>query len=222
MEITGTADLIQNNFSQKSIEQMLRKHMGLGVQRETKKPEQLLKEATVYNEDGEVAMSPVCFKKAMLSAAGMVKLKKTDLRTSIFVAGNSIPIQYEKMIPRMDITRTAGIGRTPDIRFRPSFRNWKARMILIYSDTIGVQTVIDLLNRSGQGGVGEWRPQKDGVFGTYKVTRHISAAKEIAEVELACASPLKAAVIPPWAMGLEIDPSVADKILNGEPQAVEA
>ncbi len=221
VEITGMSDLIQNNFAQKSVEAMLKKHMGLSVQREKKKPRELLEQAMVKNTDGKICMSPVCFKKAMLSAAGSVKLKKTDLRTAIFIRGNSIPITYEKMVPRMDICRLAGIGRTPDVRFRPSFQNWKARMVIEFGDTIGVQSIIDLLNRSGNGGVGEWRPQRDGTFGTYRVSRHISSPKEIGEVEHECSYGLVPVVIPDWALDLDISPEIADAILNGAPASEE-
>lgn len=215
VEITGMSDLIQNNFAQKSVEAMLKKHMGLSVQRESKKPRELLEQAMVKNVDGKICLSPTCFKKAMLGAAGSVKLKKTDLRTAIFIRGNSIPITYEKMVPRMDICRLAGVGRTPDVRFRPSFQNWKARMVIQFSDTLGVQSVIDLLNRSGSGGVGEWRPQRDGTFGTFRVSRHISSAKEIGEVEHECSYGLVPVVIPDWALDLDISPQICDSILNG-------
>lgn len=220
LEIQGLSDLIQNNFAQKSVEAMLKKHMGLSVQREKKKPRELLEQAMVKNTNGKICLSPTCFKKAMLGAAGSVKLKKTDLRTAIFIRGNSVPITYEKMVPRMDICRLAGVGRTPDVRFRPSFQNWKARMIIQFSDTLSVQSVVDLLNRAGCGGVGEWRPQRDGTFGTFKVVRHISTPREIGEIEHECSYGLVPVVIPDWALDLDIDPSIADAILNGKSEEV--
>lgn len=215
LEITGTSDLIQNNFSQKSVEAMLRKHMGHTVQREKKVPRQLLEEATCRNMDGKIAMSPICFKKAMLSASTETKqFKKTQLRTALFIQGNSIPITFEKNVPRMDICRLQGIGRVPDIRFRPSFQGWKARLILEFSDSISVQSIVDLLNRAGRCGVGEWRPTRDGIYGAFKVTRHISDPKEIGQVEAECAVALRAISIPDWALDMEISPELADSILN--------
>lgn len=215
VEISGTADLIQNRFSQKSVEQMLRSHMGLSVQRERKKPREVLEDATVYNMDHKVALPPTGFKLAMLSAATQVKgLKKTQLRIALFVQGNSIPITYESTLPRMDITRTSGIGRTPDVRFRPSFQNWKARMIVQFADTLTVQTVVDLLNRAGQVGVGEWRPERNGTFGTFRVTRHIDSPQELGEIAAECAVPLVPLRIPDWALDMEIDPQLLSKIIT--------
>lgn len=224
LEVAGTADLIQNRFSQKSVEQMLRKHMGISVQRESKKPREVLEDATVYNTDGKVCVPPTSFKLAMIAAASQVKnLKKTQLRTALFVQGNSIPIQYGEMVPRMDITRTSGIGRTPDVRFRPSFQDWKARMTIQFADTLSVQSVVDLLNRAGQVGVGEWRPEKNGTFGTFRVVRHIDKPEEIGEIEAQCAVPLVPLRIPSWALDMEIDPTVLQKIFasQGEPEDAE-
>jgi len=222
LEVTGTADLIQNKFSQKSVEQMLKKHMGISVQRESKKPREVLEDATVYNLDKKVAMPPTGFKLAMISAATQVKgLKKTQLRTALFVQGNSIPITYREMVPRMDICRTSGIGRVPDVRFRPSFQDWKARMIIQFSDTLSVQTVVDLLNRAGQVGVGEWRPEKNGTFGTFRVTRHISDPKELGEVAAECASPLVALRIPDWALDMNISPEVLHQIFAEQDEPAE-
>jgi hypothetical protein len=225
LEVQGTADLIQNRFSQKSVEQMLRKHMGISVQRESKKPREVLEDATVLNTDGKVCIPPTSFKLAMIAAASQVKnLKKTQLRTALFIQGNSIPITYREMVPRMDITRTSGIGRTPDVRFRPSFQDWKARMTIQFADTLSVQSVVDLLNRAGQVGVGEWRPEKNGVFGTFKVSRHVDTPKEISEIEAQCAVPLVPLRIPDWALDMDINPEVLQKIFaaQGESEEVAA
>jgi hypothetical protein len=56
LEVTGTAPLIQNNFGQKVIEQMLRKHMGLSVQREKKRPRELLENAKIRNMEGRICI----------------------------------------------------------------------------------------------------------------------------------------------------------------------
>ena len=58
-----------------------------------------------------------------------------------------------------------------DLRFRPEFRNWKAKLLIRYdADRVTVEQVANLLNHGGQTvGVGEWRPEKNGTFGMFQV-----------------------------------------------------
>jgi hypothetical protein len=216
LEIGGTADIIQNCFSQKAVEEMLRKHMGISVQREAKVPSECIERAIIRNVNNVICAPPTAVKKAMLSAASAIKgLKKTQLRTGLYVCGGSLPLQYESMTPRMDMVRTSGMSRTPDVRFRPGFQNWKIRLVIEFSDLFGVQTVVDLLNRAGSVGIGEWRPEKDGTYGTFKVVRHIDDKKEIAEVLDACRPALKPLVIPEWAMNVALSPELLEKVAHG-------
>jgi hypothetical protein len=209
LEVTGTADLIQNNFSQKTVEQMLRKHMGINVQKEPKRPRQVLEDAKIKNLDGRICIPPAAFKQAMITAAGTIKgLKKGQLMTDLYVVGSSIPITYKSEEPRMDMVRLAGMTRQPDVRFRPAFIGWQARLIISFGELLSVQSVVDLLNRAGKVGVGEWRPQKKGTFGTFRVSRHISDRAEVEQVYEECAVKLIPLVIPDWAMDLDIDPEV--------------
>ena len=216
VEITGTATLIQNKFSQKAIEEMLRKHMGLPTEREKKIPSECIARATIVNTDGVVVMPTTAFKKAMLTASASVKgLKKTQLRQQLFIEGNAIPIKFTRMVPRMDMVRTSGINRAPDVRFRPSFEDWSARMIIQFSDQLPVQTVVDLLNRAGSVGVGEWRPERDGSNGTFEVSRNIKDPQEIEEVRKACRVSIPALTIPDWAMDAELTPEILGRIAQG-------
>jgi len=226
LEITGTADLIQNNFSQKAMEQMLKKHMGISVQREKKNPRQCVEDATIYNTDRRVCIPPAALKKAMLTAAAADKtLKKTRLRVDLYVEGSSIPITYDEVEPRMDMVRTAGIGRQPDVRFRPAFKNWKARVAITFDvDQVNHQSVVDLLNRAGSVGVGEWRPERDGTFGTFYVSRAIEDKDEQAEIAKECSVPLVPLKIPSWAMDAEIDADLLARVAkatDGEAEAAQ-
>jgi hypothetical protein len=195
---------------------MLRKHMGLSVQREKKIPAECIERATIKNTAGAICIPPTAIKKAMLTASTSIKgMKKTALRTQIFIEGNSLPIKFSQMVPRMDMVRTSGIGRTPDVRFRPAFEDWSARLIIQFADTLPVQTVVDLLNRAGDVGVGEWRPEKDGTFGTFSVTRNITDPEELAQIRKDCRVQLVSLTIPSWAMNAELSPEILAKIGAG-------
>ena len=83
-------------------------------------------------------------------------------------------------------------------------------------NTLDVQTVVDLLNRAGSVGVGEWRPEKDGSFGTYVVSRNITSPKEVAKVLAECASPIPMPTIPEWALDADIDPELLKRLASDE------
>jgi hypothetical protein len=217
LEVQGDVPLIQNSFSQKAIEEMLRKHMGLPTQREKKVPAECIDRAIIRNTEGEICIPPTAFKKGMLTASTSVKgLKKTALRSSVFIEGGSVPITFSRMVPRMDMVRTSGMGRVPDVRFRPSFEDWKAVLIISFPESMPPETVVDLLNRAGKVGVGEWRPEKDGNFGTFSVSRSIADPKEIAAVRKRCRPPIKPLVIPDWAMNVELSDEILQKIAGGK------
>jgi len=107
------------------------------------------------------------------------------------------------------------------VRFRPAFEDWKARLIILFSDALPVETVIDLLHRAGNGGLGEWRPERDGSFGTFIISRSIVDKKEIEAVRKACRPPLKPLVIPPWAMNAEISDDLLRRIGKNEEEEDE-
>lgn len=216
----GGLEYIQNKFSQKSVEQMLRKQMGLSTTQEPKKPRECIEDAKIKNAEGRICIPPQAFKAGMLTAAGTIKgMVKTKLRQWLYVYGNSIPITYDAEIPRMDIVRLPGINKVPDLRFRPMFTNWRARVAIRFTDNLNVQSVVDLINRAGRVGVGEWRPEKNGPYGTYEVTRVISDKKEIAQVLEECASPIPPLIIPEWAMNAEITPELLKKIMGSQQNA---
>lgn len=217
VEIEAISPIIQNCFNQKAVEEMLRKHMGLPVERQKKVPADCVERAIVRNVAGAVCIPSVAIKQAMITAAGQVKgLKKTVLNVAVFVYGGSVPITYSRMVPRMDMVRTSGQGRVPDVRFRPQFEDWKARLIIEFSDLLPVLTVIELLNRAGKVGVQEWRPEKKGTFGQFQVARNITDPKEVAEVRRICTPQVQPLVIPEWAMHVELPAELIEKIAHGQ------
>jgi len=60
-----------------------------------------------------------------------------------------------------------------DIRFRPDFREWKANVLIQYDGgVLKLNHIVDLLRRAGFGvGLGEWRPERGGQWGTFDVVK---------------------------------------------------
>lgn len=78
----------------------------------------------------------------------------------------------DRCIPEMreDMVR---IGKgTADIRYRGEFRDWFMEFTLEYNAS-GQYSLDDIINCIAAGGymvgIGEWRPEKDGMFGTFRV-----------------------------------------------------
>lgn len=114
---------------------------------------------------------PACAFKAAAVDAGFqqgILAKKTTARGAFHIVGDMVEIQG---IPEMreDMVRI-GMG-TADIRYRGEFKSWSAEITIRYNPTsMSAEQIINLLNIGGfANGVGEWRPSKDGSFGTFHV-----------------------------------------------------
>ena len=73
--------------------------------------------------------------------------------------------------PRMreDVVR---IGRgAAELRYRPEFPEWSAQLKVTYvTSALTRDSVLSLIDAGGMGiGVGDWRPERKGAYGTYAV-----------------------------------------------------
>lgn len=96
--------------------------------------------------------------------------KKTTARGAFHIVGEYAVIEG---IPTMreDMVQIGGMSKVADIRYRPEFKNWKTTLTIRYNKkAISPEQIINLLNYGGfSNGVGEWRPSRDGSFGTFHV-----------------------------------------------------
>lgn len=103
---------------------------------------------------------------------GWVK-NQTGLRGAYFLKTKwGEMAEIEGSIPeiREDMVRI-GMG-SADLRYRGEFKEWSMNFELQYNAS-GAMTLEQILNCINAGGfacgIGEWRPEKDGTFGTYHV-----------------------------------------------------
>jgi hypothetical protein len=81
---------------------------------------------------------------------------------------------FEVPFMREDMVRIGGKGPgtgTPDVRWRPEYRNWKIPVTVEYeANLVSPATVINLFAKAGYHvGIGEWRPEKNGDWGRFSV-----------------------------------------------------
>lgn len=183
--IIGTSPLIVHNFSEKSKRQMLETQQGKKRLKETRDPRAEYEAAFYRIADPETGGTrygfPItAFKAATTGAARFYgkSISMTALRQFMFMRGiltDADPQQLVEIVgePRMreDVVRLAGPSRSADLRYRPEFRNWSTVLeVTFVTSSISRQSVLSLIDAGGLGiGVGEWRPERRGEFGTYAV-----------------------------------------------------
>lgn len=183
LHIIGDSPLIVHAWSVKAKRQMLEKQMKkASAGKEAKDPWMDFCESLYWLDgmpnnptDEDIASArfgfpTVAFKACAVDAGYQqgVLAKKTTARGAFHIMGEFAVIEG---IPEMreDMVRI-GMG-TADIRYRGEFKNWRTTLNIVYNPkAISVEQIANLLNMGGfANGVGEWRPSKDGSYGTFHV-----------------------------------------------------
>jgi hypothetical protein len=175
--IVGTSPLIVHRFSEKAKRQMLDAMQGKRTPKVPKDPEAEYEAAAYKFKDGGYGFPVIGFKAATVSAARFYgkEVSMTSLRQFVFFRGElGLDGQLLARIagePRMreDVARVARGGT--DLRYRPEWPEWSTTLTVTFiRSAITRNSVISLIDAGGLGvGVGEWRPEKSGDFGTFRV-----------------------------------------------------
>lgn len=177
--IVGLTPLIIHRFSEKAKLKMLNDMQGRRTPKEPKDPEAEYEAAFYRTEDGTPGFPVLGFKAATVGGARFYgkDVTMTGLKQSLFFQGEvgsdgrALARIEGEPIMREDVVRV-GRGGT-DLRYRPEFRQWSTWLEVTYiTSALTRASVLSLIEAGGMGvGVGEWRPERDGDFGTYTVDR---------------------------------------------------
>jgi hypothetical protein len=178
--IVGTAPLIMHRFAEKARKQIEDKQQKkASAPKEARDPAQDVRDSCHVIKG--TAMEPGCvygipavaFKGAAVSACTHVDMTKVFARGAFFVDSEPgtdlVPIEFDHVVERCDFV-TVGMG-TRDLRYRPEFHGWRAVLKIRYNaSSISPDQIVNLINLAGFScGVGDWRPERDGQHGTWKV-----------------------------------------------------
>jgi hypothetical protein len=122
----------------------------------------------------------MAFKMATIGAGRFYgkAVKMTELRQFMFFNGVNVAGEAGRMIvidgtpeQREDYVRLAGVNHPADLRYRCCFYEWSAVLEVRYTkNLLDRNSLVSLIDAGGFGvGVGEWRPERNGEFGTFKV-----------------------------------------------------
>lgn len=189
MRIQGTAPFVQNKFSKKQRDKMMK---DMATPKAEKKGKAALPPRN-YDLDFEQAQHKSvagwngipcpAFRAAMIDACRTVNMVMTKAKMSVFVIPDGFDVDdgtpLVRLISKKPPERTESLVRNDnggaDIRIRPMWREWEANVTVEFdADMITIQSVANLLDRAGrQVGVGEGRPfSKNSVgqgWGTFTV-----------------------------------------------------
>ncbi len=192
LTLQGETPLVVHKFSQKAGAEILAKHMGAARQKRVAKVpvndflaslHYIGKPPIAYERNGETyAQGKFGFpaggiKSAAVGACRLVAgINMVYARGAFHVRGtgpeNLVPIISSPPRMRMDVVRLkTGPKPVPDIRFRGEFAEWSTRVTLEYdTKAITASQLANLFNQAGFSvGLGEWRTDKGGEWGRFKV-----------------------------------------------------
>lgn len=181
--LIGTAPLIVHAWSEKALRQMADKQQKKASKgREAKDPRAdfigSLYPLTALSDaptDEELAaakfgMPGVAFKSAAVTACTSTgAITKVAARQAFHVVGEMVELIGPPPAMREDVTRV-GMG-VADLRYRGQFDPWGAKVrVEINTAVISAEQVVNLFSLAGFAvGIGEWRPERDGGYGRFRV-----------------------------------------------------
>jgi hypothetical protein len=175
--IIGTSPLVVHRFSEKAKRIMLDAMQGRKSPKENKDPQAEYEAAFYRFHDGGYGFPVVGFKAATVDASRFYgkDVTKVGLRQFVFLRGE-VGVDGQQLAritgePRIreDVVRVGRGGA--DLRYRPEFPEWSTTLTVLYvTSALTRDSVLSLIDAAGMGvGVGEWRPEKNGDFGTYQI-----------------------------------------------------
>lgn len=181
--LIGTSPLIVHAWSEKALRAMADKQQRRASRgREAKnpfedfagslywlspKPDQV---TDVEVEAARFGVPGVAFKSAAVTACTSTgAITKIAARQAFHVVGEMVEIIGPPPAMREDVTRI-GMG-TADLRYRGQFDPWGVRVrVEINTAVISAEQVVNLFALAGFAvGIAEWRPERDGGYGRFRV-----------------------------------------------------
>ena len=189
LKLEGTAPLLSHKFSEKAKKELLDKATQKAKSgREPKNPVREFMESLYWLTDmpGEYTME--AFEKAVKEGArfgfrasglkksavsGAYRAGLTKDKVSTFGAfhiggGELVEIQGT---PRMREDYATVANGAPDLRYRGEFPEWSMEFEIIYNASVySLDQLVTFFSFGGFGvGIGDWRVEKGGIFGSYRV-----------------------------------------------------
>lgn len=200
MEVTviGDSPLIVHAWSEKAKREMLDKQMKTAKQAKAAKDPKADFESSLYRLGDGYGFPSIGFKAAAVTACTSVAgITKIAARQAFHILGEDIDVKgaFEGTKARVNLVRIEGgapsmredmvrVGMgTADLRYRGEFADWHAKILVRYNaNVLSEAQILNIINVAGFAvGVGEWRPEKDGMNGMF----HVATERDMKKLEAA-------------------------------------
>lgn len=182
VRIVGVSPLITHKWDEKA-KRMMRDKQQTGKKtkaRDIRDPASECEAALYRTADGKPGLLAIAIKSAVITAAHTdLGIPKTLVRKALFIypMGRDVVIPLESPDGEQEVRYQmeedmvrVGAGSS-DLRYRPYFYEWAAvTQWELDVDQLQVDDLLTLIDRAGFGvGVHEWRPERDGEFGRFRI-----------------------------------------------------
>ena len=189
IHIIGTSPLIVHAWSTKAIREMYDKQTKQAkAPRAIKDPQADYESAAYKMPDGRHGFSVEAIKRSMKTAAMQTSIKEAGkIGQAIYMHGvrtmrptahdgassslHLIPLVSSVPVIREDLVRVGGASKSADLRYRPEYEQWAMRIVYRLNPSImSEDEMAGYLAQAGHGvGIGEWRSQKNGINGAFRL-----------------------------------------------------
>jgi len=172
--IRGITPLICHRYSESNMQIMQDAQGGAAkTKKPPRDPEREFQEAQYRLPNGDAGFPAIGIKKSMvLAGQRFADEKGTELYGALTIPGEYLAIESPNP-PRMRADRVvlSGASRTASIAYRPEYWPWEIAVPISFNATfISLDQIINLLSIAGFSvGIGDWRVDKKGNFGTWEV-----------------------------------------------------
>lgn len=172
--VRGLTPLICHRYSEANMQAMEAAQQGAAkTKKPPRDPEREFQDAQYRLPDGGHGFPAIGVKKAMVLAGQRFGDEKgTELYGALTIPGEFLRLESPNP-PRMRTDRVvlSGASRTASLAYRPEYWPWETVVPIAFNATfIGLDQVINLLSMAGFSvGIGDWRVDKKGNFGTWEV-----------------------------------------------------
>jgi hypothetical protein len=170
VQIEGTTPILFNRFRDTQIEGKSKKRTGAIAESDI--------EDKLYKYEEKICIPSVYLKNCIMEASKQFKIVGKGKSTYSKIVASTVdvsPFMIELNVKKYEVFRISAVNPMTKGRMmteRPKFDKWGCEFEIILNDPAVPSSVInEILEHAGKYvGVGDWRPEKKGMFGKFMIT----------------------------------------------------